>query len=212
MRVAPAASIARRLSADRIPPDAFTPIDGPTTSRMRATSSTVAPPVEKPVEVLTKSAPAATDRRHAARFSASDSRHVSMITLSTASGQAARTAAISACTTSSRPSFSAPHRNDHVDFLGARRNGGSGLCRLHRGGHRPQRKSDDRADPDIGASQLPCNKWNMDRVHADRSEAMLLCLFAESLDRFLRSIRLEDGVVHQQCDFPARYGLEPDSS
>jgi len=35
------------------PPAALIPISGPTTRRMRATSSRVAPPVEKPVEVFT---------------------------------------------------------------------------------------------------------------------------------------------------------------
>ncbi len=41
-----------------MPPDAFTPISGPTVARINATSSNVAPPDMKPVEVLTKSAPA----------------------------------------------------------------------------------------------------------------------------------------------------------
>ncbi|MEZ4634178.1 MAG: hypothetical protein R2856_04225 [Caldilineaceae bacterium] len=44
-------------AAVRMPPAAFTPIDSPTTLRIRATSSTVAPPPAKPVDVLTKSAP-----------------------------------------------------------------------------------------------------------------------------------------------------------
>src|SRR5260221_10095624 len=58
MRVAPAAAIALRSSRVRTPPLAFTPISGPTVRRMRAMSWTVAPPGPKPVEVLTKSAPA----------------------------------------------------------------------------------------------------------------------------------------------------------
>ena len=41
-----------------MPPEAFTPIDGPTTRRMSATSFAVAPEGPKPVEVFTKSAPA----------------------------------------------------------------------------------------------------------------------------------------------------------
>ena len=58
MRFAPAARMASRSSSVRIPPDALTPISGPTTRRISATSCTVAPWVENPVEVLTKSAPA----------------------------------------------------------------------------------------------------------------------------------------------------------
>ena len=42
----------------RMPPAAFTPMPGPTTRRMSATSWAVAPPGPKPVDVLTKSAPA----------------------------------------------------------------------------------------------------------------------------------------------------------
>ena len=58
MRVAPAATIFWASSKVRMPPAAFTPMVGPTTRRINATSSTVAPPGPKPVEVLTKSAPA----------------------------------------------------------------------------------------------------------------------------------------------------------
>jgi hypothetical protein len=48
-------------SAVRTPPEALTPTSAPTTARMRATSSTVAPPLANPVEVLTKAAPASFD-------------------------------------------------------------------------------------------------------------------------------------------------------
>ena len=44
MRVAPAAIMSCTSSAVRIPPAALTPIFGPTVSRIRATSKTVAPP------------------------------------------------------------------------------------------------------------------------------------------------------------------------
>src|SRR5204863_278483 len=59
MRVAPAATMAFICSRSRTPPDAFTPISSPTTRRIRATSAAVAPPGPKPVEVFTKSGPAA---------------------------------------------------------------------------------------------------------------------------------------------------------
>ena len=44
IRVAPAAIMSWTSSAVRIPPAALTPIRGPTASRIRATSNTVAPP------------------------------------------------------------------------------------------------------------------------------------------------------------------------
>ena len=57
MRVAPAASMAEASAKVRMPPAAFTPISGPAALRIRRTSSTVAPPAPKPVEVFTKSNP-----------------------------------------------------------------------------------------------------------------------------------------------------------
>ena len=59
MRVAPAATIASSDAKSLTPPAAFTPISAPTTRRISATSATVAPPGPNPVEVFTKSAPAA---------------------------------------------------------------------------------------------------------------------------------------------------------
>jgi len=53
--------------------------------RINATSATVAPPFEKPVEVLTKSAPAFFAAWQALTFSSSLSRAVSIITLQIAS-------------------------------------------------------------------------------------------------------------------------------
>ena len=52
-RVAPAATIAFRLSRSRTPPAAFTPMSSPTTRRISATSAAVAPPGPKPVDVFT---------------------------------------------------------------------------------------------------------------------------------------------------------------
>ncbi len=81
MRVAPAATIAFICSRSRTPPDALTPISSPTTRRINATSAAVAPPGPKPVDVFTKSAPAAFDSVQAVIFSSSVSSAVSMITL-----------------------------------------------------------------------------------------------------------------------------------
>ena len=44
--------MAQAVSKSWMPPAAFTPISGPTVSRISFTSATVAPPVEKPVEVV----------------------------------------------------------------------------------------------------------------------------------------------------------------
>ena len=92
MRVAPASTILRASAAVRIPPDAFTPISGPTTLRSSATSSTVAPPGPNPVLVLTNAAPAAFASAAPIAFSSRLSAPVSRMTL-TARGPATSTTA-----------------------------------------------------------------------------------------------------------------------
>jgi hypothetical protein len=58
-RLAPAAIILSAVAQSRTPPDALTPRASPTTRRINATASAVAPPAGwNPVEVLTKLAPA----------------------------------------------------------------------------------------------------------------------------------------------------------
>ena len=85
-------------SGVRIPPLAFTFARPPTVFFINATSSTVAPPVDNPVEVFTKSAPAFTDNSHARTFSSSVRRQVSIITFTTAPLDASTTARISSST------------------------------------------------------------------------------------------------------------------
>jgi hypothetical protein len=68
MRLAPAAAIVRKSDSVRMPPEAFTPISGPTTCRMSAMSWAVAPEAANPVDVLTKSAPARFQSVHATAF------------------------------------------------------------------------------------------------------------------------------------------------
>lgn len=58
LRVAPALMSAIAVFASRMPPAAFMPKAEPNVSRISFTSSAVAPPVEKPVEVFAKAAPA----------------------------------------------------------------------------------------------------------------------------------------------------------
>jgi hypothetical protein len=70
-------------------------------------SSAVAPPDENPVDVLTKSAPAASANSHALTFSSSVNKQVSIITLVVTPLAAETTLSISRLTSSSRPSFNA---------------------------------------------------------------------------------------------------------
>ena len=75
---------------------------------MRHTSSAVAPPVEKPVDVFTNFAPATSAARQAEIFSSSVRRQVSMMTFTTALGTASTTARMSSSTAFRFPSLSRP--------------------------------------------------------------------------------------------------------
>src|SRR5947209_19822689 len=57
VRVAPALTMFLKSSRLRMPPAALTPTSFATTARISATSSAVAPPETKPVEVVTNYAP-----------------------------------------------------------------------------------------------------------------------------------------------------------
>ena len=71
----------QRIFTASHPAGAFTPIALPTTRRINAMSPVVAPPLENPVEVFTKSAPARFASMHALIFSSSVNNPVSRITL-----------------------------------------------------------------------------------------------------------------------------------
>ena len=90
-----------------MPPEALTPRASPTVARMSATAWVDAPPAGwKPVDVLTKSAPAAIDARQAATISSSVRAAASIMTLRTrGEGTTRRTAAISPSKSASRPSL-----------------------------------------------------------------------------------------------------------
>ena len=81
---APASIMMRAEFRVCIPPEALIPSAFPTAFFISATYSGVVPPVPKPVEVFTKSAPASCDNRHAKTFSSSVRRHVSIITFTLA--------------------------------------------------------------------------------------------------------------------------------
>ncbi len=91
MRLAPAAFIFWASSQVLTPPDALTPMSGPTSLRMSAMSSTVAPPGPKPVEVFTKCAPATLDSEIAITFSSWVSAPVSRMTFTLAGRDASTT-------------------------------------------------------------------------------------------------------------------------
>ena len=74
-------------------------------ARMSFTSSRVAPPLEKPVEVLMKSAPQSATMRHMCIFSSSVSRQHSIMTLRIFPRVASRTARMSFATSTQQPSL-----------------------------------------------------------------------------------------------------------
>ena len=71
IRVTPSAMTSSSASSVRTPPAALTWMCGEVFARIRRRSSCVAPPGAKPVQVLTKSAPAASDSWQARTFSSS---------------------------------------------------------------------------------------------------------------------------------------------
>ncbi|CAG5144500.1 Uncharacterised protein [Streptococcus pneumoniae] len=86
----------------------MTPISDPTVSRINVTSAIVAPPVEKPVDVLTKSAPAFWANWQTTTFSWSVRRQASIMTFTNLSPLASTTARISDSTKAKLPDLRAP--------------------------------------------------------------------------------------------------------
>lgn len=80
IRSAPARTISRKASAVRMPPAALTFTRESTFLRISRTSSTVAPPVENPVEVFTNDGSTSLAILHNASFSSSDNRQFSNMT------------------------------------------------------------------------------------------------------------------------------------
>ena len=170
--VAPAATIACTWPRSRTPPAAFTPMLSPTTRRISATSATVAPPGPKPVDVLTKSAPAALASVQAVTFSSSVSSAASMITL-LVTPQARQARGHRLDVLLDQPQIARLERADvdhHVDLGGAVEDRAARLVVLHVGGRRAQREADHRADADAGAAQLPRRQRHPRRVDAHRRE------------------------------------------
>ena len=131
---------------EEMPPAALTLTEaGGQFSRMSFTSSRVAPPLEKPVEVLMKSAPQSATMRHMCIFSSSVSRQHSIITLRIFPRVASRTARISFATSTQQPSLDHGEVYDHVYLVRAVLYRVGGLKGLDCARHVTVREADDRA-------------------------------------------------------------------
>ena len=143
--------------------------------RIRATSAAVAPPPLKPVEVLTKSAPASTAASQARTFSASLSRDVSMMTFRSESVSVDRLGH-GRDVVDQGPLVQRAGSGDvdhHVDLVGAVQRGAAGLKNLDVGVARAQREADHGAGQHAGALEGLVDGLDPDRVHADGLEVVL---------------------------------------
>ena len=187
-RLAPAAAMVFKSSRVRTPPEAFTPIAGPTVRRISATSSAVAPPGPKPVEVFTKSAPASFANRDAATFCCAVCRRV----LHDGVDIGAHPCVI--------PAAQRSYMQHHVDFLCSVANGRGGFGNLDFRGTRAQRKADDRAHLHRRTRQLACNQTNPVRIHTDAREAVVARFRAHFANVGCSGFRFQQSVVDESCD------------
>ena len=191
-RSAPASIILRAVSASLMPPEALTLTAALTEFRMRRTSSAVAPPVEKPVEVFTNFAPAASAARHAVIFSSSVKRHVSMMTFTAAPGTASTTVQISSSTAFIFPSLRSPTfitisisdappaaavRASKAFASGLIAPSGKPTTQLR--AHSAEREAHDAADGDGAAVEQRSRERDARRIYAHRREAVFARLRAE---------------------------------
>ena len=200
MREAPAWSMALASARERMPPEALTPAREPTTPRMRAMSSTVAPPVEKPVEVLMKSAPAARESSEARSFSSKVSRQVSRMTLTMApaawaSSTTASDLVLDGVVVLLGGGLEQADVEHHVEVVGAELEDAGGLVALAGGERRAEGKSDDDADRDAGSGEGFDGAGDPRGVDHGAGEAVLGGLVAETDDLGAGGLGLEQGVV-----------------
>ena len=142
IRVAPASIIALAASPSRTPPEALTPSTGPTALRMRATSSTDAPPLLKPVEVFTKCAPglaAQPGGAHDLVLREQAGLEDDLQPRAEPAVQVAATAAMSLRTKVLHPRLQGTDVEDHVDLAGAVLDGPPCLVALHLGRQAPRK-------------------------------------------------------------------------
>ena len=149
IRVAPALIMLAASSNVRTPPEALTPICGPTVLRISSTSWTVAPPPANPVDVLTKSAPASFEIREAMVFSSSVNNVVSIMTLTIMPAWHVRRhdhAANIFCDRLQITCFQRANVDDHIDLGRALPDGSFCFEGFGFRGCCPQRKTDHCAD------------------------------------------------------------------
>ena len=200
MREAPAWSMAEASARERMPPEALTPAREPATERMRAMSSTVAPPVEKPVEVLMKSAPAARASSEARQLFLEGEQAGFEDDLDdgpTGVGEIDDgvdfvldgVVVLLGC------GLEQADVEDHVEVVRAELEDAGGLVALGGGEGRAKREADDDADRDGGSGEGFDGAGDPCGVDHGAGEAMLGGLVTEADDLGAGGLGLEQGVV-----------------
>ena len=197
MRLAPASSRARTSARVRMPPEALTPQRPPATPRSRATSAGVAPPVEKPVEVLMKSAPAWMAISAPRSFSSTVSRaglqnDLEQGAVVMGDGGDGVNGVMDGMVVAA---FELADGNDHIQFAGAQA-GERGRLLAQRGDQRgAQGKADDHAHRNAGSGEHGDRGGGPDGVDHGAGKAVADGLVAEILDLLAGGVGLQQGVV-----------------
>ena len=186
-------------SRSRTPPAALTPIASPTTRRISMTSAIVAPPGPKPVEVLTKSAPAAlVSVRRGDLFFFGQQRRFDDHLADDAVLAAWRGDGLDILL--DQPQVARLERADidhHVDLGGAVENRAPRFVLLHIRRRRAQRKTNDGTDAHAAAAQQPCAERDPCWVDAHRREVKLRRLATQFLNLGGGRVGFEQRVVDQ---------------
>ena len=190
-----------RSSSSRPPacgcrPAALMPMSAPTTARMSLTSSSVAPPPAKPVEVLTKSAPATLASEQPTIFSSVVSSVVSRMTLGRRAARRprprrrCRARPVSWSCDLSAPMLITMSISRAPSWIARRVS-----YALTSDSVRAEREADDRAHLDRRVAQQLGAQRDPGRVDAHRREAVLGRLLAQLDDLVARGLGLEQRVI-----------------
>ena len=180
-----------------MPPEALTPNFGPTVSRINFTSSTVAPPVLKPVEVLTKCAPLSTTSWQARIFCSSVSRQVSKMTFTVPFVRGFHHVAQFAQNIFVVAVLEPADVEDDINFLRAVVNGRLGFKTFRVAGHRAEREADGAGDLHIAAFQKMARGGDPRAVDADAVKFVFARLGAEFFDVLDGGVRPDQGMVNE---------------
>ncbi len=183
-----------------MPPDALTPAWWPATPRRRVMSSAVAPPVEKPVLVLRKSAPAERASSEARSFSSKVSRQVSRMTLTMAPGAVgdlddAMDVLADGLVVAGLAGFEQAYVEDHIDVVRAVLDHVGGLFALGDGECGAEGEADDDSDGDTGAGECGGSQWYPCGVDHGAGEAVLGGLMTDLEHLGAGGVGLEQGVI-----------------